>query len=303
LLDTGADICLVRSSVLLGDTEFDPQKRVKVKSLEGSIIETHGFLELNIHEGTIEIPFPFHLVSKQVELVYDGIMGRDFLQHTKARVGFGNNTVTFRKNNEEWTERIFSGTLVKETKGSRKLTLPKRTETIVVLPVEEGTQDQVGIIEKSEITEGVYIASSLTRVINDHVITSVLNTRDTEVTTSVSLVFKTPTVRLEKYNWEETGNGKSEGYVEAVATVRKTKVKNRIEEVQKKLRLNHLNTEEKKIIEKTCHDYQDIFYLPGEKLSCTNAARHTIQVVPFTTPINTRPYRLPETQKAEVENK
>jgi hypothetical protein len=48
-------------------------------------------------------------------------------------------------------------------------------------------------------------------------------------------------------------------------------------------------------------DYQDIFYLPGDQLSSTNATKHSIQVEPGTEPINTRPYRLPETQKREVD--
>ena len=41
--------------------------------------------------------------------------------------------------------------------------------------------------------------------------------------------------------------------------------------------------------------------MPGDKLSATNAARHTIHLEPGTTPINTRPYRLPESQKDEID--
>ena len=44
-----------------------------------------------------------------------------------------------------------------------------------------------------------------------------------------------------------------------------------------------------------------MFYLPGDKLSATNAARHTLHLEPGTTPINTRPYRLPESQKDEID--
>ena len=44
-----------------------------------------------------------------------------------------------------------------------------------------------------------------------------------------------------------------------------------------------------------------MFFLSRDKLSCTNAARHIIQVKPGVTPINTRPYRLPESQKQEIE--
>jgi hypothetical protein len=42
--------------------------------------------------------------------------------------------------------------------------------------------------------------------------------------------------------------------------------------------------------------------MPGDKLRSTNAAQHSIEAEPGTAPINTRPYRLPEAQKAEIEN-
>jgi hypothetical protein len=68
-----------------------------------------------------------------------------------------------------------------------------------------------------------------------------------------------------------------------------------------KLREEHLNEEGKKLLREVYFEYHDVFYLPGDKLSCTNAARHSIQLEPGVTPINTRPYRLPESQKEETD--
>ena len=68
----------------------------------------------------------------------------------------------------------------------------------------------------------------------------------------------------------------------------------------KRLRLEHLNEEERRDIEKTCLEYQDIFHLPGEMLSSTSVVKHEIRLEPGTEPVNTRPYRLPESQKPEV---
>ena len=62
-----------------------------------------------------------------------------------------------------------------------------------------------------------------------------------------------------------------------------------------KLRDEHLSEEEKKLLREVYFEY--VFYLPGDKLSCTNAARNSIQLEYGVTPINTRPYRLPESQK------
>jgi hypothetical protein len=173
----------------------------------------------------------------------------------------------------------------------RKLTLPERSEMTVKLPIENGIGGQEGIIEKSEIADGVYLA----RVSGNHVVTSVLNTKEAEV------VFDMPVVKLEKYDAEEFREGDSSEYMGTLASARKEKTRNRIGEVLGKLRLDHLNPEEKETIEKTCRDYHDIFYLPGDKLSFTNAIKHSINVIPGTSPVNTRPYRLPEAQKAEID--
>ena len=54
-----------------------------------------------------------------------------------------------------------------------------------------------------------------------------------------------------------------------------------------KLRDEHLNKEENKLLREVCVENHDVFYLPGDKLSCTNAARHSIQLEPGVTPNNT----------------
>ena len=86
LVDGGADMSLVKSHKLFGTAEFDPKVRVCVKSVEGSVIETHGSIETRIREGGIDIPFRFQLVSQQVDLKGDGVLGRVFLKVMQARI-------------------------------------------------------------------------------------------------------------------------------------------------------------------------------------------------------------------------
>lgn len=63
LVDSGADISLLKSRRLLVTAEFEPRDRVRVNSVEGSVIETHRSIETKILEGSIQIPFCFQLVS------------------------------------------------------------------------------------------------------------------------------------------------------------------------------------------------------------------------------------------------
>jgi hypothetical protein len=177
--------------------------------------------------------------------------------------------------------------------GVGKLTIPARTELIVQLPVSAGSHIREGLVVKAEITSGVYLAKSLVKVNNSHIITSILNTRQQGVELPNPLV---KVVELRDHDVVETA-------VKVMAEQEKSRDdlgQSRGETVMAELRTDHLNSEEKKSLHELCFDYQVVFLL-GEKLSCTNAARHTIQLEPGVTPINTRPYRLPRIQKEEVD--
>jgi hypothetical protein len=124
----------------------------------------------------------------------------------------------------------------------------------------------------------VIIAATLTRVEEGYEITSILNTNDTEVNV------QEPLVELDEVDltWDRGSSTEFES-------------QDREKQIQTQLRLVHLNTEERTLLVQTCVDYQDIFYLPGDKLSSTDVARLSINVEPGTEPINTKPYRLSET--------
>jgi hypothetical protein len=177
-----------------------------------------------------------------------------------------------------------------------KLTLPARTELIVQVPVDAGPRVQEVIVEKAELMPGVYMAESLVRVDNVCVITSIVNTTEEDVE-----LFD-PVVKLEELGDSDT----SEAAIMGVTGQRKDRGGQNLssgerERVIAKLRDEHLNEEEKKLLREVIFEYQDVFYLLGDKLSCTYAARHTIQLEPGVTPINTRPYRLPDSQKEEID--
>ena len=89
LVDSGADISLVKSKKLLGTVECEPKDRVRVKSIGGSTFETHGVIETRIKIDELEIPYRFQLVSEQVDLKGDGVLGLDFLRQRKPAFAIG----------------------------------------------------------------------------------------------------------------------------------------------------------------------------------------------------------------------
>jgi hypothetical protein len=292
LLDTGADVSIIKSEKLIGSTEFESREKIKLKSVGGSIVETHGLVTAKVMEGNTAIPFTFQLVSKQVDINGDGIIGRDLLKKTAGENLLREQNFGVKRQNVQYSQnptkqkpsrkkkRLEKGQVNEEV---RTLTLPSRSETLVRITVESKENQTEGLIEKRELGE-VFLASSLATVRDGYVITSVLNTTEQKV------VIPEPKVKLELIEGSP---------VSAIETNKK--IKDHGKEVVGKLRLQHLNSEERNTLENTCLDYQDIFHLPGDKLSCTNATQHSITLVPGTVPINTKPYRLPEAQKAEIE--
>lgn len=289
LVDSGADISLLKSKNLLGTVEFEPDERVRLKSVDGSVIETHGSLEVKVQEGQVEIPFKFQLVSTQVDIKGDGILGRDFLQRMRAKICYESRTLTLQSGGTSIKKRLCHVQAAQETgeRAARTITLPQRAEIIVRLPVVTGTDVTEGLVERKELAPGVYMAGCIARVVDGHVLTSIVNTREEEVR------LDSPNAEVKEI-WDEDAD--------FVMTRSNAEPKrDREQGVLEQLRLDHLNLEEGKSIQSLCFDYQDVFFLPGDRLSSTPTVKHAINLEPGTTPINTRPYRLPESQRQEID--
>jgi hypothetical protein len=56
LVDSGADIRLLKGRRLLRTSEFEPRDRVRVKSVEGFVTETHGSTETQILRNLYKFP-------------------------------------------------------------------------------------------------------------------------------------------------------------------------------------------------------------------------------------------------------
>ena len=181
LVDTGADISLIKPDHLDKTKKFDPDGRVKVKSVDGSIIEISGTVQSVVNVDSLKISLTFQLFSKQVDISCDGILGRDFLEHAGAQICYGSGTLTLGTGSHKISKALLPIDTESKTKGIRRLVLPKRMELMVRLPVKEGTVIREGITEKQEIQKGVYLAGAMTKIQAGYAITSIANTNSEEV--------------------------------------------------------------------------------------------------------------------------
>jgi len=72
------------------------------------------------------------------------------------------------------------------------------------------------------------------------------------------------------------------------------------ERLKKSLCTEHLNKEEKEVLEQICEDFCDIFYLEDDVLTCTLTVSHKINTRTDSAPVNVRLYRLSKKHKKEV---
>jgi hypothetical protein len=103
---------------------------------------------------------------------YDGILGQDSWKNRRATINYCDRTITMGEVliNFDETDKV-----VNET---HKLMLKARTENIVQLPTKSKGH---GITSKREVVPGVYLAESLTREVNGHSVTSLVNTLEEDV--------------------------------------------------------------------------------------------------------------------------
>jgi hypothetical protein len=164
LVDTGVDISILKPDNLDKTRQYHPEGRVQVKSVSGSIIQTMGAVQAVMYEGSVRIPFTFQLVDQRIDLPCDGILGRDFLAHAGAKICYERGTLTLGTG----STTIHKVLLPIDTKGHpkeiRRLVLPSRAEIVVRLPVEGTTRTDEGLMEKTRITRGVYLAGVMTKV-------------------------------------------------------------------------------------------------------------------------------------------
>jgi len=59
LVDTGADVSLLKGNKLVETTEFNPEGKIEVKCVDSSTMETHGVIEAKIRLGNKSITHSF----------------------------------------------------------------------------------------------------------------------------------------------------------------------------------------------------------------------------------------------------
>jgi hypothetical protein len=154
------------------------------------------------------------------------------------------------------------------------------SETVVRVPTRERG---VRFVDKQELLPGVYCGTSLSLSSDCHFYCLVVNMTPFPIT-------QLPLPRSERPPAFKADN-RSVQFLN----------NNRVAKLNEKLRLDHI-VEGAEAIRSICIQYSDVFKLPGDKLTATDAAVHSIPTpgVSEGRPITLKNYRLAEAHKQEV---
>lgn len=227
-----------------------------------------------------KIDIKFHVIESSVNVPLDGIIGTDFFDQEKIEINFSERTIKLKSipmpipfGDPEIAKREIQ-------------VVPPRTETVIRVNIINSTKLTEGITPNVIIDEGVYLAKAILKVDqNNQALTTVVNT------TNQVCYINVIDLKLENFNYKES----------SVFTyhIENTIPKDRINVLFQNLRLDHLNIEEKKAITTLCKTYNDIFHLPGDALTYTDAIEHSITTT-TPTPTRSKIYRLPKVHEEEV---
>ncbi|KAL0860680.1 hypothetical protein ABMA27_010024 [Loxostege sticticalis] len=163
--------------------------------------------------------------------------------------------------------------------------LPGRSELRVKLPV--NLLDGDGILEHVQFNEGVRMPAAIVKCKKGFTTTVIQNYRTEPMTLTINSPFKVEPFQENECHLNFTNDDSS---IDSLLTKNLSK-----------LRLEHMNEEEKEMIGNICREYKDIFYCEDIPLSFTNQVKHEIRTT-NEDPIFNRAHRLPPSQTAEIKS-
>lgn len=289
LIDTGSTISIIKYSCLLNEPALGTEI-IKIKGLSDndSYCESLGDIRIDFKyrycpKGKITFNYVFHAIDDTINLLYDGIIGSDFIQHFKIDVQYSTNNLNLQ------------GYLIPICSSNTSYVIPPRSEMVIECPVSNLSEIQnrkENLIIDHKICDGVLLANCIvTLKPNNRVNVTVLNTTESEVKINNFPVKLTPfDLPISKSNDTQK---------HLVCQLNSLNV-DRSQKVLEQVRCSHLNPQEKKELLKCISNYTDIFHLDGEFLTYTNVIKHSINTGDAA-PINVKSYRFPEIHKDEVE--
>lgn len=278
LIDTGADISVIKKQFINPNVDCYPSKKCSVKGIGNETFETLALCPAKISIDNFILHHSFHIVDDSIPLHYEGILGFDFLNTYDCLIDLKNHCLNLNINNSHITIKLSN-----PIPENQDYLIPARVEKIcsIVLNVDN---DGDYFCPSQEITSGVYTANTILTVKNKSSHISIINSNEHPVSIFNCNIIPEPLEYCEVKHLNS--------WV--------PKLEKRLQILEDTLNFDSLNYEEKSSILNICRQYNDIFHLQGDKLTTSNFGVHDIPLTENTRPIYLKPYRLPKAAKEEI---
>lgn len=88
LADTQADISIIKISALSHNFNYNASEIIRIKGITSSSIKSLGTVLMNLIIDNIAIEHKFHLVTDEMAIPTDGIIGKDFIKMHKCKLDY-----------------------------------------------------------------------------------------------------------------------------------------------------------------------------------------------------------------------
>lgn len=221
--------------------------------------------------NNLEISHKFQIINQNFPIPTDGILGRDFLSKYHCKIDY-----------DAWilTCSTISGTvdIPIEDNLASSFTIPPHCEVYRQININNIKEDCV--LQSSEIQPGVFCGRAILNPKN--AIAKFINTTNKPI--EVSKDFSKNTIPLKHYN---------------MYTFNKTNEMDRNKNLFDELKLTNVDGKVKDKLTKLCKKFNNIFSLQGDKLTCNNFYKQSIEVTDKI-PVYIKNYRAPEIHRAEI---
>lgn len=288
MIDTGSDVTAIKASKLKYPNNINKEEIISILGITKDPLYTMGTSQIKLCLNDAKIDHTIHALSKDINLPSDGIIGNDLLRKYDCKINYIDNTLTIMNHSLPLQDTA----LQNQDFTANEISINPRTETIVKINIANPEINE-GIVSKTEIQNGVYIASSIVKVDeNSQALTTVLNTTNHIVTFPHLSITLEPIKSLKICNVTKITNHSTE-------QSKLNRNCDRNKKLVESLRLDHLSQEEKDSLLHICKDYNDIFHLEDDVLPETSEIEHAINTT-SDTPIAAKTYRYPQVHKDEV---
>ena len=278
LIDSQADITLIKSSAIDISYSLNTNNLIKIKGITSDSISSLGTTLFEFYVGSLLMRTQIHVVPDTFNIPTDGILGRDFLKHFRCSINYDKMTCEINPPDDK------SVVIPILNNFNDHLIIPPRCEVRRIFKLHVSNKNEEYFIPEQELIPGVHIPRTLVKTSeNNSVVIPVLNT--TEDIQTIPNNININKIRLSEFNVLQVKTELNESRVNEIISI--------VSE----------NTDKafQSSIQKLCRNFADIFALDTDKLSTNNFYEQKLRVTD-NIPVYQKNYRLPYSQKEEVDN-